>query len=312
MQRLETDVDDDINQSRQLTRTDDDGVRRDEDDVDGYSLLWNPHAADFSSPLHPKQRTIRLIRILAFCAYAFFLFIGIALVGTGGFAVGTGIGELMPKHFPAFGIFIVGVSFILCSGIGAFACFRKNRILLIITSILFVILILAQLGLGIMGALMGKGQWQSELAQSWSTTPLPAREIVENAFNCCGYHSYSDEFPPGWDETCPANVTKQICCALNSIYITEGWNASIAKGSCSEGQSRLECCGSPDPCAVHKPELEPCEDALLEFFSDQIGIIAAVATVFGLFELLGLVVTIILTWKLWSPLITSPSRYSRL
>jgi len=196
-----------------------------------------------------------------------------------------------------------------CSGIGILASFKKNKVLLIATVILILALIVAQFGLGLKGVVMGGNAWENELFSSWMNASFTAREYVENTLNCCGYYNSTDEIPTGWDDTCQGDYSKQSCCALPPSLAPENWNATILNGTtkeCGVNETKLDCCGYPDSCVTK--ELRACQDVLGSILEERLGIIAAIAIVFTLIELIGLLITALLTYKLWSAFLPSPNR----
>jgi len=251
-----------------------------------------------------------ILRKISIGTYFLFLVFGLAFLGIGGFAVGTDLAELLPKHFPAAGIFIVGMSLIVVAILGILACWKINRYLLIFATILLVALVCTQAGLAIEAVHMG-GLWSQELYNSWNQSSLDVRIQIEKEFNCCGYQSKEDEIPPDWNiKTCSENIGQ--CCVLPKAFNVSSANTTVFHSDpnsfCNSNDTLLECCGAPDVCVNGNDTT--CENALSAFINRKLKVIEGVGIFFALLEFIGVIESILLLAKIW-PRKTEPKPYAR-
>jgi len=152
---------------------------------------------------------------------------------------------------------------------------------------------------------MGESEWDNDLHQSWLSTSYQIREKIERRFNCCGYESSKDEVPANWNLSCSktSSVSKSVCCQIPGGTVE-------SSGNCNINQTRLDCCGLADNCV--QLDLNPCQAILGKFLSEKLGILAALAISFAIFEALGVVLCFLLTIKLWSSVPNEVTHYIRL
>jgi len=241
------------------------------------------------------------------------LVIGLCFLGVGGFAVGSNFAQLLPKYFPASGIFIVGVSLIVVAGLGFLACWKGNRFLLIFTTGLLLALVCSQIALAARGYQM-QDTLSQQIYDSWLNSSIKVRISVEKNFNCCGWRSPLDEVPPGWDiNTCPQDESKDKCCQLSSIFNTTTSNSSVLDDdTCPANSTLLACCPPPDECI--DSDLVTCQNSIDDYLNHKIVLILTLVVLFALVEILGIIESVALTVRLWprKPKASAYPRYSQL
>jgi len=278
------------------TETGDTQVPDDDDDisqemeVSGFDS-WNRE--NFLSSGAPVSRIVRLTKAIAMAIYFIFLVFGMVLIAVGGFATGTGISDLLPKHFPAVGLFGIGLVLIFMSGLGFISCLKQNKKMLYLSAGLLILLVGTQIGLSIEALHMGGQQWDNELYQSWMSSSLQIREKVEKNFDCCGFKSEQDEIPSDWNFPCASTPTpSDDCCKIDQkIYKAPGTNST-----CRAEETRLECCGPPDPCVGQG--LGTCSGRIGQFITDKLVAIGSSAFVFALVEVIAILLTAALAFML--------------
>eukprot|EP01101_Sappina_pedata_P003620 TRINITY_DN1453_c0_g1_i1.p1 TRINITY_DN1453_c0_g1~~TRINITY_DN1453_c0_g1_i1.p1 ORF type:complete len:327 (-),score=94.18 TRINITY_DN1453_c0_g1_i1:68-1009(-) len=261
---------------------------------DRYDLLWNGARYELNTPR--ARRALQFLRLLSFVLYGILLIFGMVLIAAGGFAVGSGLASLLPKHFPAEGLFVVGICLVFTSGLGVVASFSKKKILILVTIALVLILVIAQFVLGVKAAAMGSDAWVDELDVAWRATPIATRIQIENSFDCCGFTSETEQIPPGWNEIC-ADPNRETCCELPPLFDTPSANMT-QHGVCAADQTRIECCGLPDTCVY--ADQPTCYDATTSFLEEKLSLISAMAITFTLIEILGVIVSFVLVRRIWS------------
>ena len=138
----------------------------------------------------------RLFKGLHVLVNVLFLLAGAGLIAVGAYVVATNGGVLsdeLSNTTPlailvmSLGGFIFVISFIGCCGAA-----RESRCLLNTYSIILILLLAAQIGIGVY-AFVHRGRVDEDLTQqAWRKIDLAARNKIEDDFKCCGWLEYDE------------------------------------------------------------------------------------------------------------------------
>lgn len=232
-----------------------------------------------------------LIKYFVFLCNLLFALAGACLVGFGAFVQinANDFKEFVGSSYVIISTFVIVVGLItfFISFLGCCGSCNENSCLVYTYSVLLLIILLAQFGAGIaalvlrsdLGSSIGKGMKDAMGRYGEQEAATGAWDIVQSEFHCCGLSNSSDW--RGEAGFCEGNLPL-TCCRTSTTVDMNG----------SERTDKLSFLSKPvDTCTSDMDQVYPigCLGAVESFLANNINIIGVVVLVFGLVEVVGLV-----------------------
>jgi len=161
--------------------------------------------------------------------------IGIAAIATGIYTkIQISNNDLQASGSEAFnlapiGLILIGFAIVFLGALGTWGAGKENRTYIGFYLFLTLILVLAQFGLGVYGAIKflnsngTNATIYSVLDQQWAKATAEERQTIENAFSCCGWTSLTDNptsnctFTQSCQEQVGYEIKKNVVLVIGSV-----------------------------------------------------------------------------------------------
>jgi uncharacterized protein YneF (UPF0154 family) len=148
------------------------------------------------------RKVMSFMSVIVYSINFLFLALGLLLVGAGAWAY-VQLGEVADLvHIPlSIGLIVLGAVVTVLSLFGCCGAYFKKKTLLKVYLALLLVVILAQVGVGL-GLYFSRSQLIDDMDDTWQSADDELRSLIQKKFDCCGWDTVDDK-PANTDQCLP-------------------------------------------------------------------------------------------------------------